>query len=192
MMRCIALHVNEKLSVHNTPTPKITRAYLMGALHDSTERKYTFRICQKSLAYIELISSGILALGFKSWIYKEGRNRDLYIAEFSKKLLLNAEINTQQDKVDYIRGYFDAEGGIPRNLCSRYYIYFAQKNFEDLSQLRTYLLDMGIKCGVIHNPSFNKDPNYFRFFVLGESWEDFGLLIGSYHPVKSKFLRMKI
>lgn len=177
---------------HHTPTPKITKAYLLGALHDSTKAKYTFRVCQKSLEYIQLLSQGVKNLGYKSWIYKEGVDRDLYIVEFSQKLLLDFIPTTLDEKIDYIRGYFDSEGGIPRSTNARYYIYFAQKNFDDLAKLRSYLLEPEFICGTIHNPSKKVDPNYFRFYILRKSHERFTSEIGSFHPVKSKFLRMKI
>lgn len=178
--------------MHHTPTPKITPAYLLGALHDSTERTYTFRICQKSFDYIQIVAEGIKALGFKSWTYNEGKNRGLYVVEFSKKLLTKVSLETFDELSDYIRGYFDTEGGIPRSLSARYYIYFAQKNFDDIVQLRNFLLKLNFSCGEIHNPSKKVDPNYFRFYVLRKSWERFGAEIGSLHPVKAKYLRMKI
>ena len=74
----------------------------------------------------------------------------------------------------------------------RYYIYFAQKNLEDLSQVKGYLIDLGIKCGITHNPSKKIDPNYWRFFISIQSYEKFFTVIGSWDPVKSHFLRMKI
>lgn len=183
----------KNLRLHDTPTPKmITKAYLLGSLHDSTKTKYTYRICQKSLAYIEFIARGVKNLDAKSWIYKEGKDRNLYVAEFSKNLLNDFRITSLNDKIDYIRGYFDAEGGIPRNPKSRYYIYFAQKNLEDLNTLRSYLIDLGLECGKIHNPSVKVDPFYFRFYVLRKSLAKFGSVIGSFHPEKRACLRMKI
>lgn len=177
---------------HQTPAPKITKAYLLGALHDATKTKYTFRICQKSFEYIQLLATGINYHGFKSWIYKEGKNRNIFVVEFSRKLLESFSITSINDKTDYIRGYFDAEGGIPRSFSSRYYIYFAQKNFEDVSELRNYLIELEFNCGKVHIPSKNVDPDYFRFYILRNSMEKFGKEIGSLHPVKSKYIRMKI
>ncbi len=193
-MRCESFdNVNIKNpNSHNTPTPNITKAYLLGVLHDSTKTRYTHRVCQKNFPFIQFLAEGIKALGFKSWIYKEGKGRDLYIVEFSRKLLSNTKICSASEKRDYVRGYFDSEGGVPRSLTARYYVYFAQKNFDDISTLRNYLLELGIRCGTIHNPSQLVDPNYFRFYVLRNSHEQFGKLIGSYHPVKSQFVRKKI
>jgi len=89
-----------------TPAPKqkMTKAYLLGALHDATERKTTYRIAQKSEAYVEFLAEGIRSLGRKAWTYREGQSRNLYVVEFSKSLLKDAKICSRQDRVDYVRG----------------------------------------------------------------------------------------
>ena len=170
----------------------MTKAYLLGALHDGTVRKLTYRIVQKDQEYIEFLVKEIKSLGFKAWMYREGKLRNLYVAEFSKNLLKDFVIESSQDKIDYIRGYFDAEGGVSRDPKVRYYLYFAQKNLKDLEQVKEYLEEFGIKCGSTHNPSKKADPNYWRFFISIQSYEKFAKLIGSWHSVKSHFLRMKI
>lgn len=169
----------------------MTKAYLLGALHDATERKTTYRIAQKSKAYIEFLAKGIKSLGRRAWMYKEGKSRNLYVVEFSKSLLKGAKIRSRQDKIDYIRGYFDAEGGIARNPKVRYYLYFAQKDLGDLQKVKNYLEELDVACGKIHNPSKKADPEYWRFFIRAKSYEDFAKIIGSWHPVKRRFLRMK-
>ena len=65
----------------------MTKAYLLGALHDGTVRKLTYRIVQKDQEYIDFLLKGILNLGQKAWMYKEGKLRNLYVAEFSRNLL---------------------------------------------------------------------------------------------------------
>ena len=80
----------------------------------------------------------IEAMGFKAWVYREGKSRELYIVEFSVSILSGFEINSEQDKIDYIRGYFDAEGSVPLN-GSRMYIYFCQKDKQSLLQVLTTL-----------------------------------------------------
>lgn len=170
----------------------MTKAYLLGALHDGTIRNLTYRIVQKDREYIEFLKQEILNLGQKAWMYKEGRDRQLYVVEFSKNFLKDFVIVSQQDKIDYIRGYFDAEGGIARDIKVRYYIYFAQKNLTDLQQIRDYLTELGIQCEIIHNPSKKADPDYWRFFISIKSYENFAQKIGSWHPIKCRFLRMKI
>ena len=175
-----------------TPAPQITKPYLLGMLHDATERQTTYRIASKSKKFCKVLSGGINKFGFKAWIYKEGENRNLWIVEFSKNVLKDIEIRSKQDKADYIRGYFDSEGGIAKDPSVRYYIYFAQKDRKDLLQVRNYLEELNISCGKLHNPSRKVDPNYWRFFVRAKSYIDFARNINSSHPEKRKFLRMKI
>jgi len=68
-----------------TPTPKhLTKAYLLGVLHDSTERKTTYRISQKSKKFVKFIAQEIKNLGRKAWDNQENKNRDVYVVEFSK------------------------------------------------------------------------------------------------------------
>ncbi|HEV2339833.1 MAG TPA: LAGLIDADG family homing endonuclease [Patescibacteria group bacterium] len=170
----------------------MTKAYILGALHDGTIRKLTYRIVQKDQAYIEFLAKGIQSLGRNAWIYKEGKTRQLYVVEFSRSFLKDYSINNLDEKIDYIRGYFDAEGGISRVSSVRYYIYFAQKNLKDLEQVRQFLTEFNIQCGKMHNPSRKADPDYWRFFIRKQSYEKFAQIIGSWHPIKSQFLRMKI
>mgnify|MGYP003396047377 FL=1 len=65
----------------------MTKAYLLGALHDGTVRRLTYRIVQKYQEYIEFLVKEIKKLGFNAWMYKEGKTRNLYVAEFSRNLL---------------------------------------------------------------------------------------------------------
>jgi len=170
----------------------MSKAYLLGILHDATERPYTFRVGQNNLEFIEFIARKVRDLGAKAWIYREGKMRNLFIVEFRKSLLRDFKIKSKKDKVDYIRGYFDAEGGIAKSPKVRFYLYFAQKNLKDLTQVRNYLEDLGIRCGKIHNPSKRADPEYFRFFIAAKSYKDFAKKIGSWHPDKTVLLKVVI
>lgn len=175
-----------------TPTPqRVTTAYLLGVLHDSTKRKTTFRIATKSHSFAKLLQEGIQLLGRNAWVYKEGKSRSLWIVEFSQSLMTQVKINSQQDKIDYLRGYFDAEGGISKQSSVRYYIYYAQKDYDDLLEVRKYLHELRIDCGVMHNPSRLVDPSYWRFFIRARSYERFAQIVGSNHPDKYSYLRMK-
>src|SRR3990167_2685662 len=122
----------------------MTKAYIFGALHDGTVRKLTYRIVQKDQEYIKFLVKGIKNLGQNAWMYKEGKTRQLYVVEFSKPFLKDFVFESNQDKIDYIRGYFDAEGGVSRSSTVRYYIYFAQKNRKDLEQIKMFLEELGI------------------------------------------------
>ncbi len=170
----------------------MTKTYLLGLLHDATERKHTYRISQKSEPFIRFIAGMIRGMGYNAWVYREGKSRSVYIVEFSKSVLRNTKIRTRQGKIDYVRGYFDAEGSVPQKPGARMYIYFAQKNRKDLEQVRSFLVELGIKCGKIHNPSKRADPDYWRFYVSAASYSDFAREIGSYHPRKQPVLEMVI
>ena len=173
-----------------TRAPDITKAYLLGMLHDGTKHKTTYRIAQKGLAFAKMLASEIKRLGGKAWTYQEGKQRDVYITEFSQNLLQNVVIKTNQDKLDYVRGYFDAEGGIAKSPSVRFYLYFAQKNFADLQMVKEILEEFKIQTGVIHNPSKKIDPRYWRFFVKAVSYKRFIKLIGSRHPDKSQYFQL--
>jgi intein/homing endonuclease len=175
-----------------TPAPKrVTTPYLLGVLHDATERKTTYRIATNSEAFAKLLEAGIKELGMSAWVYREGRNRTMWITEFSKTLLKDTQIRTKQDQIEYLRGYFDSEGGIAKSSTVRYYIYFAQKNKSSLIEIKHYLTELGIKCGKIHNPSRMVDPHYWRFYLSASSYERFARMVGSNHPEKFQYLWMK-
>ena len=96
-------------------------------------------------------------------------------------------LRSRTERSAFIRGYFDAEGGIPRNTADRFYIQLVQKDLADLTRVRTILEGIDIHCGRIHNPSINVDPDYWRFYVLAESHEDFIRSVSSWHPRKLMF-----
>ena len=152
----------------------MTRAYLLGVLHDATERNTTYRIASKSRAYCEFLKRGIEQLDSRAWIYKEGKQRDLWVVEFSKSLLRDVKINSEQDKIDYARGYFDTEGGIAKSPKVRYYLFLAQKNKVDLLQVKTYLEEFGISCGVMHNPRKKGGSGFLGIFLKGKVITSFG------------------
>ena len=175
-----------------TPTPQITKSYLLGALHDATSHRTTYRIATKYKSYARVLQKGIQNLKNHAWIYREGKHRHLWIVEFSKTLLHNSSLVSQKDQREYVCGYFDAEGGVAKKKSVRYYIYFAQKNKKDVQMVKDILEANGIRCGILHNPSRKIDPLYWRFFIRASSYELFARLIGSHHPIKKHYLRMKI
>jgi hypothetical protein len=94
----------------------------------------------------------------------------------------------------YARGYFDAEGGMPRNADARLYLQYTQKNRSSLATVLEILRSWKIECGRIHNPSHAVDPDYWRFYVRSCSHRRFMRLVGSWHPRKRLQIdtRMKI
>jgi len=173
-------------------TPQITKAYLLGAIRDATRTKYTYRLSQKGCEYPNMISQTIKSWGKKAWVYKEGKNRDVFVVEFSAKILEGIKVKSRLDKIEFIQGYFDAEGSVSRLPTVRYYIYFGQKDLVDLELVKSYLSELGILCGKTHNPSRNVDPDYWRFYISSKSYNRFYRLIGSSHPMKGKYLRKMI
>ncbi len=181
-------------------TPRLTEAYLLGALHDATynARRKTHRFSQANIGWLKVLKQQLAYLGYRSWIYREGKTRFVYVLETSAKFLSLSfdpvQFTSAEEKIAYISGFFDAEGGLPRSSSARFYIQLVQKDQLKLEWIRGQLISIGINCGVIHNPSRKIDPNYFRFFILTRSHEEFAKVIGSWHPRKRTIFesRMKI
>lgn len=172
----------------------IAIAYLQGALHDATKgRGKRVRFTQKYPAWLDTLSTLLAVCEERSWKYKEGKTRDVYALETTAPFLdFNFDIQGCVDVASskaYIRGFFDAEGGVPHKCNSRMYIQFVQKDKPKLLRIRQVLQSLGIGCGVIHNPSKMVDPEYWRFYISTSSHQDFIQLIGSWHPVKAKILK---
>jgi len=166
----------------------MSRAYLLGALHDGTIRPRTIRISQREERYVLFLKRLVNRLGSRAWTYREGKGRNLFVVEFSRSVLEGSAILTWENKLDYARGYFDAEGSVPANSAAEPYLYFAQKSRGDLEELRRILEQLRISCGQIHNPSHQVAPDYWRFYVSRKSIPRFATIIGSWHPRKSKIL----
>ena len=179
---------------------KITVAYLQGILGDATYNKIhkTHRISQVNREWLERIKNLLSDIGDKSWIYKEGKDRNVYVLETtSKKLSMNFDpmsLQSEREKIAYIRGYFDAEGGTAHDGRVRFYLQFAEKNKSRLEKVKNLLEELGIQCGKVHCPSSKVDPDYRRFYVRANSYDRFVDKIGSWHPRKQKIFsnRMKI
>jgi hypothetical protein len=175
-------------------------AYLYGAAGDATYSKLhnTWRFSQNDQRWLLKLKSLLKQIGYKSWLYREGRKRRVYVLETSARFLSDkarlTSMLTEAEKVAFVRGFFDAEGGVPQSFKSRFYVQFSQKNLEVLQYVRNFLQELGIQCGRMHNPSAKVDPEYWRFFIRAQSYKDFIETIGSWHPRKIKILlrRMKI
>lgn len=170
-------------------------AYLNGAIHDATLNKgKRIRFAQKEKGWLGILQRLLKVLGYNSWIYKEGQKRNVYVLETlcpKPDFHFDPSEFSAKEKVAYIRGFFDAEGGIPHN-GKRFYIQLVQKNFQKIFLLRRLLENLGIKSGAIHNPSKRIDPNYWRIFVRTESQKKFAEKIGSHHPIKAKIFRERM
>ncbi|MBI2025125.1 MAG: LAGLIDADG family homing endonuclease [Candidatus Harrisonbacteria bacterium] len=186
-------------TTRQTPLKKLEiLAYLHGAMHDASLNKRTrIRFVQKYPQWLEKLQILLKKIGYNSWIYKEGKNRNLYTLETTCKELDFSfdpmSLKTDKEKAMYLRGFFDAEGGIPRN-NKIFYVQLVQKNQNKMTSVRNLLSDLGIATGKLHNPSRRVDPDYWRLFVSTKHHRLFAKTIGSWHPVKAKIFseRMKI
>lgn len=160
-------------------------AYLGGAAHDSTFSSLhgTTRFCQADPRWLTIVGRLLEKLGRHSWTYREGQNRSLWVLETTWHPYKGSEASALNSAA-YVRGYFDAEGGIPTSPEARFYIQLVQKNHADLSDVRSMLLGLEITCGRLHNPSVRVDPNYWRFYVASSSHAAFIDRVGSWHPRK--------
>jgi hypothetical protein len=172
----------------NRSTREEAKAYLLGALHDGTFNRLhrTLRIAQADVRWLHVLQVLLQTLGHRSWIYQEG-TRNVWVIESTCHLKDDAFL-TKLETGAFVRGYFDAEGGVPRASDARFYVQFVQKNQEDLMKLRSALTMIGVRCGVLHNPSVRVDPDYWRFYVRAQSHAEFVRSIGSWHPRKRLLL----
>lgn len=158
----------------------------------------TFRFGQSDHRWLDVLDLCLERLGHRSWIYREGRERRFWVLETSAGFLSRAFEGSHSTgstaRIDYVRGYLDAEGGMPRNESARLYFQFSQKNRRSLETVASILQSVGIGCGVIHNPSRRVDPDYWRFYVRARSHQRFTSVVGSWHPRKRQQMntRMKI
>jgi intein-encoded DNA endonuclease-like protein len=173
----------------------VYEAYLQGALHDGTRSRIhkTHRISQKGTDWLGLLQAILRAIGHKSWVYREGKTRDVYVLETCAEFLdIDYDpdrLTTIGERLAYVRGYFDAEGGLPRSSRVRFYIQFSQKDRQELDKVKAILESQGIACGDTHNPSCRMDAGYWRFYVRARSHAEFARRVGAWHPRKARLLR---
>lgn len=171
------------------------QAYLQGALHDGTRSNLhnTHRISQKGTSWLQRLSFMLAEMGHRSWIYQEGQTRQVFVLETSARFLDvfydPNQLKSDVERSAYVRGYFDAEGGIPFVPHVRFYVQFTQKNEVELGKVKAILESLDVQCGKLHNPSYRVDPHYWRFYVCARSYRDFAQVIGSWHPRKEMVLQ---
>jgi len=176
---------------------KIIKAYLLGSLHDGTfSSNKRFRFSQKGTEWLRILQVLLSRVGYNSWIYREGLNRSVYVletlADFLDFKFDPLKLKTDREKVSYIRGFFDAEGGVPKNNYAKFYIQLTQNDREKLEKLKKILNDLKIETGKIHNPSKEVNPNYWRMYILSRSRRRFVEKIGSWHPRKAIIFRKRV
>jgi hypothetical protein len=176
----------------DSASPSEAWAYLGGATRDATFNRghKTWRFAQASHAWIRLLGRLINHVGHRSWTYEEG-DRGVFVVETTCSVEPWPELRTRGELAAFARGYFDAEGGIPRHPSARFYIQLVQKDWEDLTALRHVIESLGIECGLVHNPSVRVDPEYWRFYIRSQAHQQFIDEIGSWHPRKREVLDLR-
>ena len=183
-------------TTRRAPCKEELQAYLLGALHDaSLNKKKRYRFTQKGIEWLTFLQKLFQELGYKSWIYREG-SRDVHTLETLASFLDFGfdplTLVTDAGKAAYIRGFFDAEGGVPRNKEAKFYVQLVQKDRIKIEKLVRMLDTLDISTGKIHNPSERVDPEYWRVYVSAKSHKDFASKIGSEHPLKKKILQTRV
>ena len=172
-------------------------AYLAGALlgdgytYKGKKKGMVAVFTQKNYQWLKEIEKIIERNGGKAWIFKQ---RNIYVLEtrFSELINYNPIKNLQRfqgrEKIEFISGFFDADGGIPKHperlkpVTPFYYVQFVQKDKRILTVVRNLLESFGIQCGRIHKYDGKKD--IWRFFVRANSLIKFLKMINSRHPEK--------
>src|SRR5437016_13247345 len=120
-------------------------AYLQGALHDGTRSTLhgTHRIGQSDEGWIDVLRATLNLLGHRSWKYREGRSRRYWVVETTAHFLSvdfdPSDLVGRDEGLDYVRGYFDAEGGMPRDSGARLYFQLCQKHAVSLGAVHEIL-----------------------------------------------------
>ncbi len=171
--------------------PSSCLSYFAGALRDGTfsSKHRTWRLAQKNKDWLLVVRVVLEQLGANSWIYREGKDRLVWVLETCcRPSDCPPLLQSSAENAAFVRGYFDAEGGIPQAASARFYVQLAQKNLSDLEELRQRMQGLGLACGRLHLPSVAADPDYWRFYVSAASHRRFYEAVGSWHPRKRALL----
>src|SRR6202140_2737594 len=90
----------------------VSRAYLLGALHDATISRLhgTVRFGQSDVSWLTGIATLCQAIGQRSWMYREGKTRNLWILETSARWLTpEISLPSNEQRLGYARGYLDSD-----------------------------------------------------------------------------------
>lgn len=162
-----------------------------GYIYKGKRKGIVVVITQKNKEFLREIEKIIEKDKINAWIFKQ---RGIFVLETKHPNLFREptlEKMTKEEKIHYISGFFDADGGIPRypeNLppvTPYYYVQFVQKDKDFLEKVKSILEnDFDINCGKIHQ--YDKNKNVWRFFIKSSSLLKFLKLIKSRHPEKKR------
>ncbi len=193
------------------PTINAETAYILGALRDATAdvregKNYEIKIAQKETEWLKLLQK-LFERNFqaKSNITKHVNGTEILRIngkDVVKRILEISEMKIPQEfwntptivkkqtlkiQTHYLRGFFDAEGGLPKNpqTAKQRYLSFSQKNKESLEFLREILIRK--RFGPT-NITFCGNVWEFRL-TRKDNLSLFSKTIGSWH--KDKISRLK-
>ena len=187
-------------------------AYLLGALRDSTidirkGKNYEIKIAQKESEWLSVLQgiflrhfnnagritqhsrdAKILRITGKETAYKILEISQMKVPQVNWNTPKIIEEQTNDIQLQYLRGFFDAEGGLPRDPenAKQKYISFSQKNRESLEFLRTLLMKNSFRptnltvCGGVSE---------FRL-TRKNDMANFSKRIGSLHKDKQQKLKI--
>ena len=179
--------------------------YLMGALRDATVdnrnlKNYEIKIYQKDERWLSKVIKPILEDNFGVRVSLKDNLLRMYSKKAVLKLIEISGIKTHgwntppfirklpaEHLKPYIMGFWDAEGGLPKDCLNtkQRYISFHQKEQEPLIFVKKILESLGF---ITTNITFCKKAHEFRI-TRKEHIKKFILEIGSRHPDKSRRLQ---
>ena len=186
--------------------------YLLGALRDATidvrkGKNYEIKIAQRNLRWLKLLQK-LFGQYFKNRgrITKHVNNTNILRIngrEIVERIIQVSGIKVPQNNwqtpevmkkqqtagiLAYIRGFFDAEGGLPKypKKNKQKYISFDQKNKEPLIFIRNKLVEYGYKPTKLTFTGGNWQFRITRKSHIKKFYQE----IGSWHPEKRKKLKI--
>lgn len=197
-------------------------AYIIGALRDGcfTEIKenyiYRIRVYQKDKKWILQLAEKFQWLFDKKPAIEFDNRKNVFNLRLDSKEIYKVitkvaeypgnqkQWNTpkwilkspQKIQKEYVRGFFDAEGGIPhvekREIKpTNIRVHFSQGNKKSLVELKKMINNFGIKTGSVCGPYFKKnykDPQYALMIHGIKEVTQFYQIFGSLHSLKIKRL----
>ena len=177
-------------------------AYILGALRDATAdvrkgKNYEIKIAQKETSWIQFlqklfernfgVSGNITSHVNGTQILRiNGKEFVNEILEISEMKIPQEHWNTPsimkkqplEIQKYYIRGFFDAEGGLPKDPknAKQKYLSFSQKNMDSLKFVREVLMRIGLNptnitfCGNVWEFRLTRKREFPIFYKTINSW----------------------
>ncbi len=193
-------------------------AYILGALRDGCfirnekYRIHRIRIYQKNLEWVQMLSGlfsivyGVIPIVSKDerdnvWslmvnsvnVFRELSDLSEYPGKQCEWNIPSSILQSSTEaKIQFIKGFFDAEGGVPhvekhKIEAKNIRVHFTQANEMCLEQIRGILNELDVKTGRVCGPYFKKgyrNPVY-RLKIHGiREVARYSGIIGSEHPEK--------